>query len=63
MTPHLHLCEIKMINVNFKKNIWKKDCPYKGNLSEDEHECDLCDHMVIVEFEDENCTKIKNIIR
>jgi len=56
--PHSHLCEIVMT----KKN-WKQYCPYKGKFSEDLHECDECEHQVIVEFEDKEMLIIKNIIR
>lgn len=56
---HDHLCEIKMV----KGKWWKKFCPYKGKLSEMETECDNCNHLVIVEFEDDDMTIINRIVR
>lgn len=58
-TPHDHLCEIKMV----KQNFWKKHCPYKGKISQEETECDFCKHLIVVEFEDNAMTIIKNIVR
>lgn len=57
--PHQHMCEIKMI----KNKYWKKYCPYNGKLSLDEHECDSCNHLIIVEFKNDNMLEIENIIR
>jgi hypothetical protein len=58
-TPHDHLCELQMT----KPKWWKEYCPYNGVLSEDGHECDECEHLVIVEYEDREGTRIKNIVR
>jgi len=56
--PHQHHCEIKLL----QKYRLKELCPVRGKLSKDEHECDYCKHMIIIDFYDDG-VRVKNIER
>jgi len=56
--PHIHMCEVKMCHpIN-----WSTYCPLQGQLSESADECEDCKHFVIVEFSDNECLSINNVV-
>ena len=57
--PHKHICEIKL----FQPEAWKDSCPFGGDLSESQDECDDCIHFITVDFDPDNPLCIKEIIR
>jgi hypothetical protein len=59
MEHHEHHCEIKML----KQKYWRKFCPNGGEIGWDEKECDHCNHMVVVYFENQDGLKISKIVR
>lgn len=57
--PHTHKCELKLLDKSLKKY-----CPVKGRISEDEHECDYCEHFIVINFvKNTESTKIQSIER
>ena len=52
-TPHIHRCELLLLN---------NKCPH-NHIDDHQDKCDECEHLVIINFIDKECTIIKGIER